>query len=140
MIFSEGSALVLILDKTDSSIPSTINLFINGDKSYDPNNISSIEYLWTCANSNGQSCNNILLSQKLSNLTILSSSLTGRTDLLITLTISADTRTASKTVTFNIIDNLYTYIDVLFNTIKIEPSFNTYIQTAIISTGSYSIS
>ena len=45
-VFSEASSLELILSKGDSSIPSSIDLFINGDQSYDPDNTtSSLNYL-----------------------------------------------------------------------------------------------
>ena len=80
------------------------------------------------------------MSQILSNLTIPSNNLIGRSTIMITLTIYADTRRTSKTVTFYIKDRLCAYIDVLFNTPKVEPSLDTFIQTEITSKVSYNIS
>ena len=138
-LYVEPSDLVVILDRTDSSIPSAVDVFINGNNSYDPDSMSIIEHLWTCEYTNGYSCNKILLFNNLTNLTIISSNLIPGAGLLITLTISADIRMTSKTILFDVIDSLYTYIGTSFNTAKVEPSFDTYIHTEITSTGSYSI-
>ena len=139
-IFTDVSNLVVILDRTNGNIPSGSDLFINGNNSYDPNNVSSIRYLWTCADNNGYSLNSIIVSQTSSNLTILSKNLIGRGTIMITLTISADKRTTSKSILLDIIASLYTYINVYFNPPKIEPSTSTYIKAQITSTGTYSIS
>ena len=73
------------------------------------------------------------------NLTILSNKLSAGTTLLITLTISADTRSTSKTITLDIVSNLFAYIDILFNAAKVETSLAVYIDTKIISTVDYNI-
>ena len=73
------------------------------------------------------------MSNKLSNLTMPSSSLTGGTTLIITLTISGGTRTSSASVIFNVIADLSTYINILFNSVKVEPSFTTIITAKVYS-------
>ena len=68
-----------------------------------------------------------------------SSSLIGGTTLIITLTISADTRTSSASITFNAIANLSTYINILFTAPKVVPAFTTIITAQVYSSVSVAI-
>ena len=68
-----------------------------------------------------------------------SSSLTGGTTLIITLTVSADTRSTSASIIFNVIADLSTYINILFTAVKVEPSFTTIITAQVYSSVRVSI-
>ena len=131
-IFVESSPLVVIFDRTNSSISKKFDLFIDGKGSYDPDKVSTLSYHWTCSMSNGL-CPNFPSKNTLSNLTMPSSSLIGGTTLIITLTISGDTRTSSASIVFNVIAQLSTYINILFNMPKVEPSFTTIIVSQVYS-------
>ena len=107
------SKLVAVMDSQGGQVSSRGNLVISGAKSYDPDGSIINTYFWSATGSV------VLQNKYTSTVTVESSALAAVSSFSLTLTITADSRTASVTSTFTVGSSGITFTNVDFDNQKV---------------------
>jgi len=132
------SDLVLKLNRADGTVSNDTDLYISASDSYDPDDSStSLSYNWTCAQNNAQcldsSGSNLIGEELKSTLTVLKSKLKVGSEYVFTITISKDTRTASKSITIKVTQPTGSSLSISFSPFKVNHQYGLII-IALVST------